>query len=67
MEVTTVGALREYLSQFHDDTMIVGTWESVVNRIHVYHSKNGVVIIDADEGHYQEPMEAKEITSLPPW
>ena len=62
----TVGEVRDALCMFPSDIPIMGTWEGVTRFLRVYNSADGVVLIDADGGYYQESFETGKKTPYIP-
>lgn len=49
----TVGELIDVLSEYDRDASVMGTWEGIMMGLCVYPDKDGLVLVDADEGAYQ--------------
>lgn len=49
MKPRTVGELIDALSAYPRDALVCATWESTINAIEIEQSRDGVVIVNADE------------------
>lgn len=49
----TVGELIDALSEYDRDASVMGTWEGITMELCVYPDKDGLVLVDADDGRYQ--------------
>ena len=57
----TVGELIAFLSNYHKNTKVMGTWEGITTRIWpFYNSREDVVFLDVDEGWAAKMNEKKE-------
>lgn len=61
--ISMVGQLRLALSSYADDAPVVATWEGVLCSVHVYHSADGVVLLDADGESYRDRFEKDDVRS----
>lgn len=57
MNTMKVKDLINELSKYNPESYVVATWESIIEEIYVYKSRDGVVLIDANSGFYREEFE----------
>lgn len=59
----TAKELIEKLQQFDPDAEVLATWEGITKHIDVYVSKDGIVLIDADDCFYQKQWQTEGVNA----